>query len=193
MKRSVSSLSLHISRTTNQKPRSNGTTSIPKSKTIVVSITISGMAVRRRFEGTTHVAVGASAVGNRPASAGTRLSRAPHDEIDQVAQLGGRQSNAGISRTVVHVHGIAPDDPAAGKDDIVHVALPLIVGLRAEDPFIGSAQHTRGVVPIQQNQTEPIDGTRRRGRESAIRPRFRAAEHKGRSCSRPTSLPREPE
>ena len=76
-----------------------------------------------------------------------RLRRAVLEVAEDVGELGGRQGKAGVSAPVVHPDhaGRFIENPAAGEDDAVDVAIPRLVVLGSEELLVGAPQDLAGI------------------------------------------------
>src|SRR5450756_383171 len=64
----------------------------------------------------------------------------------------GGQSYAAVGSTIVKIHPVPVrrQGVAAGKDHVVHVAVPLVWGLRCEDPVVAASYAASGVVQVEE-------------------------------------------
>ena len=68
------------------------------------------------------------------------------------------KGDARIRRAIIHAKGVAigSDGRAARKDDVVHIAAPLVRFFRAENPLVAAYQTSFRVSQIKQGQPEPV-------------------------------------
>src|SRR4029453_17484027 len=86
------------------------------------------------------------------------------------ANAAGSQSNAGIRGAVIEIDRISVcrDSIAAWEYDILDVSVSLVVSLRRKHPRISAHQTFFRPLEIEERQTQPVDGTRRRPSDAVI-------------------------
>jgi hypothetical protein len=69
------------------------------------------------------------------------------------------QRHAGVAGPVVKIDGVpvVPDGLPARKDHLGDISVPLVWGLRAEDPAVSALQAYIRPVEVEQSQTETVN------------------------------------
>src|SRR5205807_9294196 len=90
--------------------------------------------------------------------------------IQQGANATASQGNRAISSSVIDVYGVAIDvhRVPAREDNVVYVAVTLVVGLRTKDPRIASQQTLFRILKLEQCESQPVQAAGRRVPYSVI-------------------------
>src|SRR5579871_1932177 len=81
------------------------------------------------------------------------------EPIEQDANAAGGEGDAAVGGAVVHRDRIAvvADGLAAGEDDVVDVALALVLFFGREDPLIAAQQTALGALQVEERESQPVN------------------------------------
>src|SRR5438067_1048982 len=91
--------------------------------------------------------------------------------IEQGANATASQGNRAVRSSVINIDGVAIGlrRVSAGKHNVVHVAVALVVGLRAKDPRIASQQALFRILKVEQCEAQPVQTAGRRVPYSVVK------------------------
>ncbi len=87
---------------------------------------------------------------------------------EQLRKLARCEPDACVGSPVVEAYLVIHQGPAARKNDVPHIAKPLICLTGREEPFAGALQHPTWVLEVEERESQTLDGARRRSPHTVI-------------------------